>query len=247
MSIIHEALKKASRDEDPGHAIKGTRKVSASIASASLPQNALFRTVVIIFLIGIIFLGYWGRKDLGRIFTSSRTRTTPVSSLSGVLAAPSTTSARRQTLSEMPPRPDPANQKITEVSHEGSGMKYLKQGQLEEAEQEFLSAASLEPDSSAIQNNLGLILKRQGRDEEAESRYLTALRLDSRNVQAMNNLGLLYERQNRLEEAERLYQEAIVTQPSYPDPHLNLGVLLERAGYFMESKRHFQSFLSLAT
>jgi Flp pilus assembly protein TadD len=173
-------------------------------------------------------------------------QTASVPSASDELPASATTGGQAA-LSEAPPRPEPVSPQNAAGSHEKSGVSYLEQGKLAEAERELLLAASLNPESSVIQTNLGLVLKRQGRDGEAEARYQSALRLDAENVQAMNNLGLLYEQQNRLEEARRLYQKAVMTQPNFPDPHLNYAVLLERAGYFEESKRQYQSFLALAT
>lgn len=247
MSIIHEALKKASREEAPGQKIEGARKFTASVASAFPAKDAIFLTGVVICSIGIGYLAYFGRDVLSGIYTSGRIQNTGGSSLSGVLPPSSAPPVGSVSSSATPPRSEPATPKNSAVSREKSGVSYLEQGKLAEAEQEFLSAASLDPESSVIQNNLGLVLKRQGRDREAESRYQSALRLDPKNVQAMNNLGLLYEQQNRVEEAKRLYQEAIMTQPNFPDPHLNFAILLERAGYFELSKRHFQSFLSFAT
>lgn len=246
MSIIHEALKKATRDETPGPAVEGPRKLRFSTQSAFPSKDILLRIGLLISFVGIAYLAYMERDVLTGIFASRRMQTASVPSASDALPVLSTV-GDRGTLSETPPRPEAVSPKSTEGSHEKLGVSYLEQGKLAEAERELLLAVSLDPESSVIQTNLGLVLKRQGRDGEAESRYQSALRLDAENVQAMNNLGLLYEQQNRLEEAKRLYQKAVMTRPNFPDPHFNYAVLLERAGYFGESKRHYQSFLSLAT
>jgi Flp pilus assembly protein TadD len=246
MSIIHEALKKATRDETPGPVIEGPRKLRFSTQTAFLSKDILLRIGLLISLVGIAFLTYVERNVLTGVSASSRIQTVSVPSASNGTSA-SSTSGGSGTFSKPSPRPEPVSPKDTAGSHEALGASYLEHGNLAEAERELLLAASLDPESSVIQTNLGLLLKKQGRDGEAESRYQSALRLDAGNVQAMNNLGLLYEQQNRLEEAKRLYQKAVMTQPNFPDPHLNYAVLLERAGYFEESKRQYQSFLALAT
>ncbi|MBI3810865.1 MAG: tetratricopeptide repeat protein [Nitrospirae bacterium] len=246
MSIIHEALKKATRDEVPGPAVEGSRTIRFATQSAFLSKDILLRIGLFTIIMAVAFLAYVERDALTRIFATRRVQAVFSPSPSVELPAPSS-SGDRATFSKPSPQPEPVNSKSTAASHEKSGVSYLEQGKLSEAERELLLAVSLDPESSAIQTDLGLVFKKQGRDGEAESRYQSALRLDARNVQAMNNLGLLYERQNRLEEAKRLYQKAVTTQPNFPDPHLNYAVLLERAGYFEESKRQYQTFLALAT
>ena len=246
MSIIHEALKKATRDETPGPVVEGPRNFRFSTESAFSSKDILLRIGLLISVVGIASLAYVERHVLSGIFASGGVQAVSGRSASDGRPVPST-SGGRVTSSEASPRPEPVSPKNTAGSHEKSGVSYLEQGKLAEAERELLLAASLDPESSVILTNLGLVLKRQGRDGEAESRYQSALQLDPKNVQAMNNLGLLYEQQNRLEEAKHLYQKAVMTQPNFPDPHLNYAVLLERAGYFEESKRHYQSFLGLAT
>lgn len=245
MSIIHEALKKATRDEVPGPAVEGSRKTRFATQSVFLSKDILLRIGLFSIIVLIAFLAYVERDALTRIFATRRVQTASSPSTSVERTEPSGSVGRTAVSSSSPP-PEPVNSKSMAASHEKAGVSYLEQGKLSEAERELLLAVSLDPESSAIQTDLGLVFKKQGRDGEAESRYQSALRLDAGNVQAMNNLGLLYEQQNRLEEAKRLYQKAVTTQPNFPDPHLNYAVLLERAGYFEESKRQYQTFLALA-
>ena len=246
MSIIHEALKKASRDEPPGPAIERPRR-NRFIDFPFFPSKTiLVRLGLLACFTGVVYIAYVERGVFTSLFTSRRVQTAPGLSGSDVLPASSDISGGGEVFSEEPSRPEPVDTKNTASAHAKSGVSYLEQEMFTEAEREFLLAVSLDPESTEIQNNLGLVLMKQGRAGEAESRYHSALRLDPENVQTLNNLGLLFERQNRLEEAKRLYQKAIMTRPNFPDPHLNYAVLLERAGFFEESKRHYQSFLVLA-
>jgi len=246
MSIIHEALKKASRDESPGSAVEGHRNIRFSADPVFPSKDILLRIGFLVGIAGIVYLAYVERDILTRMFAFSRIQpTTGPSASDQRLGLP--TSGGGVASRETTHRPEPVSSMNSTGSHEQSGVSYLEQGKLAEAEKELSWAASLDPMSSVIQTNLGLVLQKQGRDGAAESRYQSALQLDHENVQAMNNLGLLYEQQNRLEEAKHLYQKAVIIQPNFPDPHLNYAVLLERAGYFEEAKRHYQSFLALST
>jgi len=246
MSIIHEALKKASRDESPKSAVKAHRNIRFSSDPLFPSIDLLLRVGFIIGVFGIVCLVYVERNPLSRMFTYGRIQTPSRSSVwtkppglpsPGGVATSQQTSIQSEPVSSMNPI----------ASYELSAMSYLKQGKFAEAEGEWSKAASLDPKSSLIQTNLGLVLQKQGRDGEAEARYQSALKLDPENVQAMNNLGLLYEQENRLEEAKGLFERAVKLQPKFPDPHLNFAILLERAGYFEEAKRHYRSFLALST
>jgi len=247
MSIIHEALKKAGRDEAPAPGFEGPQNVRFSSPSSFPLQINLIRIGILFCLIGVIYLVYVERGALNVLFASREFLKTSQGESSAGFPGPSKASTTQEdahgNLSETKSVPGEASAE----AHEKLGSGYLETGKLSDAEREFLSAEARDPRSSYIQNNLGLVLKMQGRDAEAETRFRTALQIDPANVQAMNNLGLLFQQQNRLEEAKHLYQKAIQTEPNFPDSHLNYAVLLERAGYYEESRQQYQSFLAAAT
>ncbi|MBI3595765.1 MAG: tetratricopeptide repeat protein [Nitrospirae bacterium] len=247
MSIIHEALKKASRDEAPGPGLEGPRRDRFSSTSTFPPKVHLIRIGVLFCLIGATYLVYVERGVLNGLFASKGFLKTSKQESSTGFPGSSVASKAQEIAPENLSGTKSVSAEDSAAAHEKLGTGHLEKGKLTEAEREFLLAESFEPRSSVIQNNLGLVLKMQGRDAEAETRYRTALQFDPANVQAMNNLGLLYQQQNRLEEAKRLYQKAIQAQPNFPDSHLNYAVLLERAGYFEESRQQYQSFLVAAT
>lgn len=244
MSIIHEALKKATRENIPGGTAKPQRSFSLS-SSVSVQSNQR-RFAAALALIGLAILIYQGRGTIGGIFQTreagQETTRRPPASPSVILPAP-----EGGNLPEDIPAVESGPPILSGADHERQGIEHYQQGQYPEAERELSIAAELNPGSSLIQNNIGLVLKAQGRQKEAEARYQAALRIDSGNVHALNNLGLLYDQQNRIEEAKRLYQKAISSRPDFPDAHLNYAVLLERAGYLEEAKRQYRSFLSVAS
>jgi len=247
MSIIHEALKKAGRDETPAPGFKEPRDIRFS-SPPTLPSKInLIRIGFLFCLIGVTSLVYIERGLLNGLLTSRGFLKTSQGEGSAGYPGPSTASKTKEdapgNLSETKSVPS----EVSAAAHVKLGSGYLENGKLGEAEREFLSAEAIDSRSSDIQNNLGLVLKMQGRDAEAETRFQAALKIDPANVQALNNLGLLYQQQNRLEEAKHLYQKAIQTDPNFPDAHLNYAVLLERAGYYEESRQQYQSFLAAAT
>ena len=248
MSIIHEALKKATRDEAPAPPLEKKRKLRFSAAAFPF-SRLLFQAVLFFVVVGIAYFVYQERGAVSSLIAHKKTVALPGPLMSDSHPMPSVAPPAPALSSNGPSRAASTGQrgKDSVDSHQQMGVNYYKQGKFAEAEREFLLAAALNPESSQIQNNLGLVLKTQGRDGEAESRYREALRINPANVQSMNNLGLLYEQQNRLEEARGLYQKAVAIQPDFPDAHLNYAVLLERAGYFEEAKRHYRSFLTFAT
>ncbi|HUK56935.1 MAG TPA: tetratricopeptide repeat protein [Nitrospiria bacterium] len=247
MSIIHEALKKASRDEAPEPRIETPRRVLFSTASRFPPHVNLIGIGILVCLIGSAYLVYVEREALRRVFVKKGIAKTSNVELPLDIPASSVASKTQGIGSKTLSRQQSVATGDSAEAHEKKGADYLEKGKLRDAEREFLLAESLDPRSSVIQNNLGFVMKREGRDGDAESRYRTALQMDPENVQAMNNLGLLYQEQNRLEEAKRLFQEAVQAQPNFPDSHLNYAILLERAGYIEESKQHYRSFLVLAS
>jgi tetratricopeptide (TPR) repeat protein len=247
MSIIHEALKKAGRDEASAPGFEGPQNVRFSSHSSFPPQINLIWIGILFCLIGIIYLVYVERGALNDLFASKGFLKTSQSESSAGFPVPPTAAKTQEDTPGNLSETKSVSSEVSAEAHEKLGAGYLENGKLSDAEREFLSAEAIDPRSPDIQNNLGLVLKMQGRDAEAETRFRTALQIDPTNVQAMNNLGLLYQQQNRLEEAKRLYQKAIQTEPNFPDSHLNYAVLLERAGYFEESRQQYQSFLAAAT
>lgn len=69
------------------------------------------------------------------------------------------------------------------------GTRAMDEGRVGEAIAELEQAASLLPDSSPVQNHLGLAYARAGRDEAALAAFRQAVRLDCSNSAAVENLA----------------------------------------------------------
>ncbi len=76
----------------------------------------------------------------------------------------------------------------------GIGMVYYHEGNIKNAEVQFLKAMDIEPENDAIYNNLGALYMMTGRDEEAESYFEKSLKLNPIQTEAYYNLGLIYEK-----------------------------------------------------
>ncbi len=242
MSIIHEALKKASQDEARTPPVEKARRFRFSASSTFPLKRILIRGFLFLTLIAIGYFAFleWGTLSGRKVisFGGSGQAEMPV--------APAPTQATPFGASPPAAAPDSQKSPPSPSVHERRGGEYYVQGSYKEAEREFAAAADLDPKSAVVQNNLGLVLVALGREAEAEARYRIALEVEPGHLQAMNNLAVLYGKQNRLEEARFLFKKVISIRPDYPDAHLNYAVLLERAGYPEEAKRHYQSFLAVA-
>jgi tetratricopeptide (TPR) repeat protein len=127
-----------------------------------------------------------------------------------------------------------------------TGLAFLEEGRLKEAEAAFRRALELE-DSAVIRLGLANCLKQAGRLDEAEAEYLRAMALDPRDPDAAFNLGNLY-LQQRGEPllAEQLYLEALRRREYFPEAHLNLGLLYDQVlGRPEDALRELRRYLEL--
>jgi tetratricopeptide (TPR) repeat protein len=132
-----------------------------------------------------------------------------------------------------------------ERGHTNLGLVYYKQGRLEEAAKEYITAIRLNPDYAEAHNNLGLVYYLQGRVEEAIQQYMTALKLTHGFAKAHNNLGVAYYKQGRLGEAIQEYTTALELRPDDPDPHNNLGNAYATQGRLEEAIKEYTTALNL--
>lgn len=95
----------------------------------------------------------------------------------------------------------------------------------------YLTAASvLRPDSAALRNNLGQVLRDSGAFDEAAAEYREAIRLKPDWAAAHNNLALVLARQREFHEARAEFEEAIRLRSGYAPAHTNLGNMLVEQG-----------------
>jgi tetratricopeptide (TPR) repeat protein len=241
MSIVNEALKKASNPRGKGAWLKSSRQEQSILTvSGSRWRKPLFYGVATA-IVAFLAVGAWwvfpnfpllqkgpATPPAGEIYTTS------------ALPPPSASSPTPQAQLE--------GKQAQNISDQYQiGLAYYRAKRYNEAEQVFSAILAKAPGQATAHNNLGLVYHGQGKQEDAAIEYLAALRIDPTLAEAMNNLALLYDQQGRAEEAVNLYDRALKIKPDYSEAHLNYAIILERLGYLAEAKSHYQSFLSLAS
>lgn len=231
MSIVNEALKKASKESGKDNTQAGKRVVFLDKSR----NNSIFIVIgALIIILAITLFILKGRLPLYK----GKGIPKPVAET----AVPSV-----QTAQPIPSQPSSADMERDAANRHKRALELYKEKRLAEAMAELLIAISIKPDMSSAHNNLGLIYKESGRYKEAEKEYKEALRIDPKYVDAMNNLAVLYDYENKHTEAAELLKKAVDTAPNNAVSHLNYAVTLERLGRMEEAKSHYKSYLKLST
>jgi tetratricopeptide (TPR) repeat protein len=100
----------------------------------------------------------------------------------------------------------------------------------DQARQELLQLAAINPKSPQPLQRLGTVFELQGRLADAERCFRCALQLDPNYVQALIGLGEVEARLGNSASALKLFETAIEIDPHRPDSHIALGRLLESIG-----------------
>jgi Tfp pilus assembly protein PilF len=106
------------------------------------------------------------------------------------------------------------------------GVCFLREGDLERAEQEFSAALRLSAGFADPWSNLGLLRSRQGRLGEAREAFERALALAPEHPETHTNLALTYHELGEPSRAESHLRRAIALAPRNPEPYAALGFLL---------------------
>jgi len=129
--------------------------------------------------------------------------------------------------------------------HNYLGTAYLRQGHLDDAIQEYLTALKLQPRYILAHNNLGATYLKQGRLEEAIQEYLAVLNLQPDDIDAHYNLAHVYSTQGRLEEAIQEYLAVLKLHPNDINARNNLGNIYSTQGHLEEAIQEYLTALKL--
>ena len=110
------------------------------------------------------------------------------------------------------------------------GVKFIKQGRLEEAAEELEQAVADDTKDSSADVCMGLIAQCRGEPEEAIARFQAALALNPRNSEAHGDLGIALCQQARFDEGIEQFHEALAINPEDDSAYTNLGLALAQTG-----------------
>jgi Flp pilus assembly protein TadD len=120
------------------------------------------------------------------------------------------------------------------------GTVYWKQGKVEAAEREWLTAHRLAPRNAIILNNLGLVRAKEKRYEEAVEYFRRAMHLQPNYTDPHLNLGEVLAAMGRKEEAKLQLRAAVALSPLNVSARNLLGKLYLDAGSFAEAEEQFR-------
>lgn len=109
----------------------------------------------------------------------------------------------------------------------------------------FTHVISVNPQSWAAHQNVGMAMLRLGRFEEAEEHLRNSLEIFPLNIKAFRNMGEALNGQERYEEALKWYQTAVSLEPDEPLNHAGMGVVFFRMERYPEAVSSIKRALDL--
>ena len=101
----------------------------------------------------------------------------------------------------------------------------LNKGKFDFVLKECLKLKETYPESSFLDNYIGLIYKSLGKFNEAEKFFHNSLKINPNNYAAINNLANTYKANNKIEKAIENYHKALNLKPDYIQCLINYGQL----------------------
>jgi len=120
------------------------------------------------------------------------------------------------------------------------GLSNWKAGELDGAEDSFLTALELKPEHLKSLVNYSRVLIEQGRDEEAQAQIEMAMAVNPESMDAARVLGRIQHNLGQLSDAEATYREVLTTHENDVWALNNLGLVL------IEQDRHLEAMAPLA-
>jgi tetratricopeptide (TPR) repeat protein len=100
------------------------------------------------------------------------------------------------------------------ATHITAGRAAMAAGDLSKAEQEYMDALALDPNSAQAQFSLGNLYVRSNRLAEAEKAFLAALASDPKMATAQANLGVVYYELGQFPQAASAFEAVLKAEPS---------------------------------
>jgi tetratricopeptide (TPR) repeat protein len=127
------------------------------------------------------------------------------------------------------------------LAHLNLGIELFKQGQLDEALEQYRTAAALHPNGDQEQANLGTALMEKGLYSEAIQHLKAALAINPQLLAAQNSLALAYSRLGDDDQAIAHFRKALQIKPNALGVLMNLGRILQRQGKLDEAIENYRA------
>ncbi len=95
------------------------------------------------------------------------------------------------------------------------GVSLGRQNKMDVAEQQFVKALQLDPDSAVAHSNYGTLLAKTGRDDEAVSQYREAIRLAPDEADFYDKVGVILGRSGKTGASVEYLEKAVALQPDH--------------------------------
>ena len=125
-----------------------------------------------------------------------------------------------------------------------AGLKYQKQGQLEEAVLCYRGAIELAPDFALLHSNLGNVLQELQRFDQAQECYIAALELEPHQPILHNNLGTVLHNLGRYDIAIENFATATSLKVDYSEAWSNMGNAQKDSGLYNEAEASYQKAIA---
>jgi len=125
------------------------------------------------------------------------------------------------------------------------GIVYLRQENLDRAEQMLRQALNIDPDEAESDNLLALVLLRKGNVGDAERYFRAAIAIQPELAEPHYNLANLLARNGKYPEAGYHFEKALASQPDYGEAHHNYGNLLMLMRSFDKARAELEETVRL--
>ncbi len=118
---------------------------------------------------------------------------------------------------------------------------YLRLGQLEEAQKEFLLLAKIEPDNYTLYYSIGEIFYERNYKEQAMAYLLKALKLNPQHADSYFLLGKIYYEMKKINDAQTALANCVKYAPRNYEAHYFLGLVYKILGNYTKAMQEFET------
>ncbi len=222
MSLIHDALKKAQKDDQ----LPIGSGLNAFQEPIGEPKAGGSRRVIVMAVILVAAVGFYAYRKF-----SAPAAPAPVPAVAPALPGAS---------------PDQAAAAAGPEAAKRKAFDAYKTDDLESAWINIQAAALAAPQDAEVWNNYGVIARKRGDLEKAREAYTKAIELKPQYPEALNNLALMEMQADNTTKAKELLEKALNAAPAYPEANFHLGLIYDRAGEKQKAAEYYKRFLEVS-